>query len=506
MRLGVDFGTTRTTVAAADRGNYPIVAFSDVDDDVCEYIPSLMALDGDHRVYGFDAVELARQGAPHLRSFKRLISDPAVTSETTVRVDRRDINVLTLLTEFLTYVAHEIRTNSSVSQIPDEEPLEAVIGIPAHAYSAQRFLTLEAFRAAGFTTLAMINEPSAAGFEYTSRHRASLSTNRQQILVYDLGGGTFDASLVSVEGTSHEILGSHGNNLLGGDDFDQVLAQCALAAVGATSVDLSDSDMDDLLEQARDAKEALTPQTRRISLTVGARDVTVPVADFYAHCIDLIDSTVETMKPLLAIDSEGGEELGPHVAGLYVVGGGSQLPHVLRELRRRFGRRVHRSPHTAASTAIGLAIAADPESGFTLREQLSRGVGVFREMQSGQMVSFDPLLDAHLRVSTQDSVSVTRRYRAAHNIGWFRFVEYTATDDQGVPRGDVLPYGELIFPFARELQDMGDALDPHAVSVRRTEDGPLIEEKYTVDRHGIVYVAITDCDTGYTVSQSLGSK
>lgn len=62
MRFGVDFGTTRTTVAAADRGNYPIVAFSDVDDDVCEYIPSLMALDGDHRVYGFDAVELARQG------------------------------------------------------------------------------------------------------------------------------------------------------------------------------------------------------------------------------------------------------------------------------------------------------------------------------------------------------------------------------------------------------------------------------------------------------------
>ncbi|MDN5964166.1 MAG: Hsp70 family protein, partial [Actinomyces sp.] len=213
---------------------------------------------------------------------------------------------------------------------------------------------------------------------------------------------------------------------------------------------------------------------------------------------------LDTMAPLTQRLEDGSQELAADVAGLNVVGGGSDLPAIARQLRQTFGRRVHRSPHPGASTAIGLAIASDPDAGYTLRDQLSRGVGVFRERESGAQVSFDTLLSPQLRVSTSQSVSVSRTYRAAHNIGWFRFVEYTTTDDEGVPRGDVMPFGQIAFPFDSLLQGLGDSVPLDEVEVRRTEDGPMVREEYTVDEHGIVGVSITDLGTGYSVHRNLG--
>lgn len=504
MRLGVDFGTTRTTVAAADRGNYPVVAFADDLDDVHEFIPSVVALDGDRPVFGFRAQELARAGAPHVRSIKRLLADPEVSGATTVRLGRRDLSLLGLVTGFLADVGGCLRASSSVSEIPEGEPLEAVVGIPAHAHSAQRFLTLEAFRAAGFSVLAMVNEPSAAGFEYTHRHAGTLTGRRGHVLVYDLGGGTFDASLVAVSGRAHEVLGSRGNNLLGGDDFDAILARCALREAGVAEASLSEGAWEALLEEARLAKESMSSQSRVLVLDVGGRDVAVPVARFSEDAGMLVEATLATMEPLLARDRDGAGVLSPDVAGLYVVGGGSELPLVSRALRARFGRRVHRSPHTAASTAIGLAIAADPDAGYTLSERLSRGLGVFRERESGSRVSFDPVLGPDQRLSTTSTVSVSRTYRAAHNIGWFRFVEYTATDDEGVPRGEVLPSGQVVMPLTPPLQDRVRAGgDIGGVEIVRTEDGPLVEELYSVDSHGIVTVQIRDCSTGFSIRRSL---
>ena len=504
MRLGVDFGTTRTTVAQVDRGNYPVVAFEDENGDVQDFIPSVVALDGDTLVFGARAHELALQGAPHLRSFKRLLSDPDVTPATTVRLGNRDVTLLILVTRFLEHVASCVRANSSVSEVPADEPLQAVVGIPAHAYSAQRFLTLEAFRAAGFEVLAMVNEPSAAGFEYTHRHGATLNTRRRRVLVYDLGGGTFDASLVAVEGRSHEVLDSRGNNLLGGDDFDQVLAGLAATAAHSSPAELGETAWQELVDAARAAKESLNPHSRWLTVEVGHQPVSLDVAEFYRAVDPLIAATIDTMAPLTQRLEDGSQELAADVAGLYVVGGGSDLPAIARQLRQTFGRRVHRSPHPGASTAIGLAIASDPDAGYTLRDQLSRGVGVFRERESGAQVSFDTLLSPQLRVSTSQSVSVSRTYRAAHNIGWFRFVEYTTTDDEGVPRGDVMPFGQIAFPFDSLLQGLGDSVPLDEVEVRRTEDGPMVREEYTVDEHGIVGVSITDLGTGYSVHRNLG--
>ena len=91
MRLGVDFGTTTTAIAIVDRGNYPIVSFVNNNDDTVDFVPSIIALDGDRLVYGFNAEDAARDGAPHLRSFKRLLSDPSVTDTSTLQIGREHV-------------------------------------------------------------------------------------------------------------------------------------------------------------------------------------------------------------------------------------------------------------------------------------------------------------------------------------------------------------------------------------------------------------------------------
>lgn len=504
MRLGVDFGTTTTAIAIVDRGNYPIVSFVNNNDDTVDFVPSIIALDGDRLVYGFDAEDAAREGAPHLRSFKRLLSDPSVTDTSTLRLGNHSISILDALTGFLSYVVRQLRTNSSIASLPDSEPLEALVGIPAHAWSAQRFLTLEAFRRAGWDVLAMVNEPSAAGFEYTHRHAGTLNSKRTAILVYDLGGGTFDASIVSATGTLHEVMGSRGLNMVGGDDFDVVLATRLAAAARTDSGKLGDDAWERLIEDSRDAKETLSPSTKFITVPVDGKPVTIPVTDFYEAATPLVEATIEAMQPLLVPDASGVGQLGGDIAGLYVVGGGSQLPLVARVLRSRFGRRVHRSPHTAASTAIGLAIGADPEAAYTVREQLSRGVGVFREREAGSFISFDTLLEPNTELAPGETLTIKRCYRAAHNIGYFRFVEYSSFDEAGVPRGDLQPYGEVIVPFDRSLRRSD--IDLSAVPVIRTEDGPLIEESYIVDENGMVTVEITDLEAAYTVTRPLGRR
>ena len=479
-------------MALVDRGNYPLITFPDHEGDSYEFIPSIAALADRGVVYGFDAQKLANAGAPHVRSFKRLLASPNVTAQTPVRLGDRDIAILDLVTGFLFHVAASIRSATESKK----DVLEAVVGIPAHAHSAQCFLTLEAFRRAGFTVISMINEPSAAGFEYTHRHAKLVNERRSKVIVYDLGGGTFDASVVVAEGKSHEVLSSRGNNNLGGDDFDNVLAQCALKEAG---VELSGPDYAKLLLDARAAKEGLYPQSRHLTLDVDGTTVTIPTANYYAACAPLMNETFETMEPMLVQDEHGAYRPGEDVSGIYVVGGGSELPAVTRGLKEHFGRRVRRSPYTAGSQAIGLAIAADPEANYSLVEQLSRYFGVFREWDGGNKVTFDPIITPDAPVGTE----ISRTYRAAHNLGWYRFAECTDLDGQGEPRGEVVPLGDVLFAFDPALRTPG--IDLESVEVQRVESGPLIQETYTISPNGIVSVAISDLETGYSVKRSLGS-
>ena len=272
-----------------------------------------------------------------------------------------------VLTSYLRHLTSELADRGI-----DITRARVVVAVPAHAYGAQRLLTLEAFQQAGFRIAAMLNEPSAAGFEYTHRKATTVSSRRTRVLVYDLGGGTFDTSLVDVVGTSHEVLASHGLGDLGGDDVDLLMATMALSRAGITEEDLSPTELDDLLDQCRDAKEHLTPQSRRVLIILRGQDVVLPVSDLYTVCTPLIERSLATMAPLVGRMDDGSPDL-TDIAGVYLVGGASGLPLVPRLLRERFGRRVHRSPYPGASTAIGLAIAADRTSDYDLTDRLSRG-------------------------------------------------------------------------------------------------------------------------------------
>jgi molecular chaperone DnaK (HSP70) len=390
--------------------------------------------------------------------------------------------------------------------------------VPAHAHGAQRLITLDAFRSAGFSPIAMLNEPSAAGFEFTHRHRALLNTRRDHVVVYDLGGGTFDASLVRIRATHHEVLATAGLGTLGGNDFDQTLFQLVADKAGIMRGSLTPRARQLLLLACRDAKERLTPSSRKLSIDLEPalsieQEVSIAVADFYAACTPLVERTLEAMRPVMAsfegaLQADGGEStVASQVAGVYVVGGASALPIVPRLLRKQFGRRVHRSPYPSAAVAIGLAIAADDSAGFELSDRLAHTFGVFREGAAGLEITFDPIFTPETCVPprTGKRVSCRRVYRAAHNVGHFRFLECSAVSRDGRPSGDVVPSGDVLFPFDATLREQG--LDLAKVPVRRTDDrGPRIEEEYTLDEHGMVAVTIRNLDADYQRVYRIGGS
>src|SRR5215510_4208305 len=167
MLLGIDYGTTRTVVAAVDRGNYPVVSFHTADGDTQDWYPSLITVRGDARLFGLDAARY--QDDPDwalLRSLKRQLA--ALGPAAQLPLGTGAVTALELLAAFLAQLRRDLVTRSNLRLTP-QEPLEAVIAVPANAHSNQRFLTLEAFRRAGFQVRGLLNEPSAAGIEYAHR-------------------------------------------------------------------------------------------------------------------------------------------------------------------------------------------------------------------------------------------------------------------------------------------------------------------------------------------------
>src|SRR5580692_10835770 len=231
MKIGIDFGTTRVVVAAADRGNYPLVNFEAPDGRVRDWFPSLVAFSEDRRAYGWEALE--QQGKPGwtvVRSLKRRFKSAGPNSEIAIAGQR--LNLSQVVTEMMTVLRRELMDRSTLGASKYDR-FQVMLGVPANANSNQRFLTQEAVRAAGFEVLGLLNEPSAAAVEFASRN-SSDRKNRAKggLLVYDLGGGTFDASLVALGEGEHSVIASDGIPDLGGDDFDQILALLALSEAG----------------------------------------------------------------------------------------------------------------------------------------------------------------------------------------------------------------------------------------------------------------------------------
>lgn len=502
LRLGIDLGTTRTIVAAGDRGNFPVVGFTHLDGDLIDHYPSVTAEVGGRLVHGLEAEIAEREGAPSLRSWKRLLAD--AKQHEVLRIGEVEIAAADLIVDFLEALRRDLRDRSNVGAF-DDGLIEAVVSVPANAHSTQRFLTLEGFRRAGIRVRAVLNEPSAAGIEYAHRHATTLNARREHVVVYDLGGGTFDAALVHIADRRHDIRATNGVSRLGGDDFDAQLLAMALERAGR---DLPDSPRKraDLLRECRAVKEAIHPNSKRIVVDLSALDegaptepIVIPAQEYYDRVRPLVEATLAALEPVLAVLAESGDG---DIAGIYMVGGASGLPCVPRIVRERFGRRVHRSPHPAAATAIGLAIAAasaEEGEGAVVDERFTRHFGVFREAEAGGRVTFDGIFEKGTPMPRPgDAPLVARRvYRAAHNVGHFRFVESGSLDDRGDPRGDITPHAEIVFPFDRAMTLEGTRISEGAHPIQRLAgDGPLIEEKYEVDAAGVIAVTITDLEAG----------
>ena len=485
--LGIDFGTTNTVVAAVEHGNYPVLSFSDSDGNLHVHLPSLTAWTGGRLVHGYQAREAMAAGAPGIRSLKRLLSSPTATVSSTVRMGSRLFPIMEVLTDYLSFVVDEVRQTTGVHH------LRAVIGVPAHAHTGQRFMTLEAFREAGVEVMGIVNEPSAAGLEYALRQARTLNSRRTQVLIFDLGGGTFDASLVDMAGTHGRVIDSVGSNDLGGDDFDHVLVDLVRPMLHHPA-----PPEPVLVEACRLAKEAIRPQSRNVMVDLPDEAVRIPVRDFESSCRGLIDKALDVMEPLTHELTE--DQSHSELAGIHLVGGGSCLPFVARRVREDFGRRVHRSAQPTAATAVGLAMAADPSSPYSIRDRLSRGFGVFRESQDGAKVSFDVLLDQSTPI--HHPVVIRRHYQARHNLGVYRFVECQQTHG-GAPVGDMTPFATIIVPLDAQMQSGERPLDPTDVHI--VGDCHWVEEEYTVAPTGIVQVTITDLDTRWSVTTFMGA-
>ena len=506
MRLGIDFGTTRTAVAAVDRGNYPVVTFHGPGGTALDWCPGVIAHRDQQVVFGLEALEcLEENGWRPMRSMKRVLG--AASPEACITIGAARGSALDFLTGYLQRLRQDLVDRSNLD-VGLNEAMQVAVAVPANANNNQRFLTIEAFRRAGFEVLAMVNEPTAAGIEYAHRYGTKTQPGQRDLLVvYDLGGGTFDVSVIGLGNRRYEVVSDEGIRELGGDDFDALLMQM-VAEVGGLG-DLPETTRYALLEECRERKEALHPNTRKLVIDLGRAvagggEVVVPAADYYQRCSALVESTIAAVER--AVESAEGRGIGwDQIAAVYVVGGGSELPLVGRMLREHYGRRVRRSAYPHAATAVGLAIVADGQAPATVQERFTRYFGVWRESEAGERISFDAIFPkgTPLPISPREPLVLKRIYSPVHNIGHFRYLECGRLAPDGQPDGDITPWREIRFPFDPDLWQEAD-LD--RVPVRRDPglQHLLIEEQYECDATGILRVTIVDHSTGRRRSFRLG--
>ena len=493
-------------VAAADRGNYPIVNFEGPDGHVRDWFPSLMAVSTDKRLYGWDAV--SQQGKPDwtiVRSLKSQLKTAGPYS--TIELLGERLSLSQVMAEMMMALRRELLERSTLGA-GKYERLQVMLGVPANANSNQRFLTEEAARAAGFDVIGILNEPSAAAVEYIYRNSNDRKTRTKGgLLIYDLGGGTFDVSLVELAEREHRVIASDGISDLGGDNFDEILALLVLAEAGkpeAQEPSLTAAEWYLLFDECREKKEALNPNSRKISVDLERvrkdwKEISIPVDLFYERCRGLVDSSRTVTENLLA------SHPGQIIDTLYLTGGGSELPPVARILRETFGRRVKRSAYMRSATAIGLAIRAAGHEERPLRDQFTKNFGVWREADGGRSVVFDVIFPRGVKLPSrgEDPLRIVRLYHPAHNIGHFRYLECAQLGADNQPEGEISNWDEVRVAFDPKLCDSDDlAMQPIQRMAPARE--LLIEEEYTCSANGDVKVSIREKSTQRSHEYRLG--
>ena len=357
------------------------------------------------------------------------------------------------------------------------EPVtSAVITVPAYFTDAQRQATKDAGKIAGLDVKRIINEPTAAALSYGVDKDAD-----QKIMVYDLGGGTFDVSIIEMGDGVQEVLATAGNNRLGGDDFDQRIIDWIVGGFKVeTGIDLSGDKMamQRIKEAAEKAKIELSGMTTAaINLPFITADATGPKhldmtlsrAKFNELTADLVE---KTMGPVRQALSDSGLSIN-EISKVLLVGGSSRIPAVQEAVKNFIGKEPFKGINPDECVAIGAAIQAGvlggEVQGLLLLDVTPLSLGV--ETMGGVMTK---IIDRNTTIPTKKSQIFS-----------------TAADGQTQVEVNVLQ-GER--EFARDTKQLGlFKLDGIAPAPRGI---PQIEVTFDIDANGIVNVSAKDLGTG----------
>ena len=362
IAVGIDLGTTHSLVAAVRHG----VAECLPDDEGRAILPSVVRyLPEGRRQIGHEArAHQAEDPENTIASVKRLmgrrLADVPGASQASVRfVDLPGMVALQTREGVKTPVEVSAEILASLRQRAEDtfndDLFGAVITVPAYFDDAQRQATKDAAQLAGLNVLRLINEPTAAALAY------GLENGSEGLYaVYDLGGGTFDISLLRLSRGVFEVVATGGDAALGGDDFDEALAQWALQQAGLQPQDARDRQ--GVLMAARQAKEALTSaDATHLSFTLGGQAQVVPVTrgQFDELVQPLVSRTMSSVRRVLRDARVGVAE----VRGVVLVGGSTRMPCVRQAVEATFGQAPLTNVNPDEVVAVGAALQAHALAG-----------------------------------------------------------------------------------------------------------------------------------------------
>ena len=461
--IGIDLGTTNSCVSVIEGGEPVVIANA----EGSRTTPSVVAFSKDgERMVG----QVAKRQA---------ITNP----ERTVSSIKREMGTAYKVNiDGKSYTPQEIsamilqKLKADAEAYLGETVSQAVITVPAYFTDAQRQATKDAGKIAGLDVKRIINEPTAAALSYGVDKE-----NDQKVMVYDLGGGTFDVSIIEMGDGVQEVLATAGNNRLGGDDFDKRIIDWMVQSFKTeTGIDLSSDKMamQRLKEAAEKAKIELSGvTTSSINLPFITADQTGPThldltltrAKFNELTADLVEAT---MGPVRSALSDSGLQIG-QIDKVLMVGGSSRIPAVQEAVQKLIGKEPFKGINPDECVAMGAAIQGGvlggEVEGLLLLDVTPLSLGV--ETMGGIMTK---IIDRNTTIPTKKSQIFS-----------------TAADNQTQVEINVLQ-GER--EFARDNKQLGlFALTGIAPAMRGI---PQIEVTFDIDANGIVNVSAKDLGTG----------